>query len=108
MVNAEGQTEQVPVEPVVLLPVDGRWLREIGFTFHAIGRYYYMTTINDVLLVKAMDSELDPHVQWCVSVVAGHLDPREYDSVSAMLTGRATRNDITTIIEICERERDEM
>ncbi len=89
------------------LPITGQWLRELGFKYHAIGKYFYMTTLNDVLLVEAKDSESDPDVQWFLSVVGGQIDPATYTDLAAMLTGRATRRDVEMIVGMCREQLSE-
>ena len=105
--SAEPASATAPVQPIVRQPIDGKWLREIGFTYHAIGKYFYMTTINDILLVEARDSEQDPTCQWWLSVVACPVDHADYVDLAGQLTGRATREDVLAVVEICERERNE-
>lgn len=105
--STEPTSATAPVQPIVRQPIDGKWLREIGFTYHALGKYFYMITINDILLVEARDSEKDPDCQWWLSVVAGHVDPADYVDLAGQLTGRATRADVLAVVEICERERNE-
>lgn len=88
--------------------INGKWLREIGFKYHPIRKYYYRSTINDILLVYASGSEQADATQWYLCAVADHIDPAEYSSIAAMLTGRATREDVLQVVEIAERERQVM
>ena len=85
-------------------PIDGAWLRQIGFTYHAIGRYYYRNTINDIILVEAKESEDEPDVQWWLSRVGGQIDPADYTELAGQLSGRASREDVEAVVDICERE----
>jgi len=95
-----------PVHSVCSHAITGQWLRKIGFTYHAIGKYYYMSTINEILLVRSHDSETDPECRWSLSAVAGHIDPADYTDLEATLTGRPTRQDVTDVVRICEKERE--
>ena len=81
--------------------VDGRWLREIGFTYHAISKYYYMNTFNEVLLVRYHPKEEETESRWSLAAVAGHIDPADYTDLEATLSGRPTRQDILDVIRVC-------
>lgn len=85
-------------------PINGKWLRQIGFKYHPLHKHFYRSTINDTLLVYASGGESDPDVQWYLCAVADHVAPSDYHSLSAMLTGRATREDVLRVVEIAERE----
>ena len=82
--------------------ITGKWLRQNGFKYHAIRKYYYFNTFNDTLLIH---SHTDG--DWSLSVVADHIDPAEHNKFSAMLTGKATREDVLRVLVICDRERNE-
>jgi hypothetical protein len=43
--------------------------------------------------------------EWYLCAVADHVAPSDYHSLAAMLTGRATREDVLRVVEIAERER---
>jgi hypothetical protein len=88
-------------------PINGKWLREVGFKYHPIRKYYYRNTINDTLLVYSSGADREPKTQWYLCAVADHIDPAAHTDLSAMLTGRATREDVLQVVEICERERKE-
>lgn len=81
----------------VTLPptITGQWLRETGWKYHAIRKYFYLTTSCDTLLLKKQPDG------WTLQAVGSAVDPREYDDAAATLTDSATRQTVRLIVSMC-------
>lgn len=75
--------------------ITGEWLRETGWTYHAIGKYFYLRTSHDTLLIRGSSRN------WQVSAVANHIDPQDYVDLEAVLFTDATRDDVMAQVRLC-------
>ena len=76
-------------------PITGEWLREAGWTYHAIGKYFYLLTDHDTLLIR------EGPRSWTVSAVAAHIDPQDYVDLEAVLFTDACQEDVMAQVSLC-------
>ncbi len=81
-------------------PVEASWLRDLGFQrkpFEA-GLYYY-ESVGPVLLAYVKDG------RWRLALVEPDVDPREWLDECITMTEDATKEEVTQLVDLFERDR---
>lgn len=94
--------DDVEQEELLEDPVTGGWLRNIGFTYHAIGKYFYKRTSHATVLIRLTENATLPPSKCDLSVVSSNVSPSDYKDLEGVLFSDASRDIILRILMVME------